>query len=462
MQEKYIAALEIGSSKIRGAVGVVDESGIVDVVATEEEKLTGSVRYGCIQNVEVSNALTDVCERLEGYPRVSPGKITGVYVGIGGRSLCSRTVDVSVTLPSEQEITPDVIDGLMRKAAAQVGQELDLVEVVPVRFTVDGKAQRNPVGSYGHTIGARATVLSCSQNMKKMIRRVINDRMDLNIVGYVTRPLAEGAMVLTDDERRLGSMLVDFGAETTTVVIYKNGAPVYVATIPLGSRNITLDLTALNYIEERAEEIKRVSGHAMPQEVKQTNSVDGIDFTVVNNYVHARCGEIIANILAQIDYAGYRSADLPEGIVIIGGGARLRGFNELLALQSKMKVRQGSTHASVRISDGSIRAVDAIDVISILAAAAKSSVEEEECLEFPEEDEPGEEAAAGSYDAMYGDEDEEPRDNKRRQAKSKNQERYSSPAEEEYDDTPKKGSKGRGGLFSKLYSTLSNLMNDEE
>ena len=83
--ERYIVAFEIGSSKIRGAVGVVDHSGVVDIVATEEEKLTDKVRYGCIQNVEVSNALSCVVESLVAYQRVEPRQFTGAYGAVGRR-----------------------------------------------------------------------------------------------------------------------------------------------------------------------------------------------------------------------------------------------------------------------------------------------------------------------------------------------------------------------------------------
>ena len=56
-----------------------------------------------------------------------------------------------------------------------------------------------------------------------------------------------------------------FGAETTTVSIYKNDVLIYLATIPVGSRNITKDITALNILEERAEEIKKSVGNANVQ-----------------------------------------------------------------------------------------------------------------------------------------------------------------------------------------------------
>lgn len=400
---RYLVAFEIGSSKIRGAVGSVDQSGVVDVIAVEEEKLIDKVRYGCIQNVDVSNALLLVTERLQHYPRVEPRQITGAYVALGGRSVRSNSIDVQIQLPAETEITTPIINDLVQQAAATVGSERDVVDVVPMRFTVDNKKQLNPVGAYGQNVGATMTVLTCAPQIKRMLRRVITERLGLKINGYVPRSLAEADMVLTDDERRLGSMFVDFGAETTTVAIYKNGVCIYVATLPIGSRNITLDLTTLNYIEERAEEIKKVSGNAMAQEnVRRKESVDGIDYTDVNNYVHARADEIVANIIAQMDYAGVTDADLPGGIVIVGGGARLRGFNELLADQSRLKVRQGAPSAAVRITDGSVSRTDNVDVIAVLLAASR--MPEAECL-TPAPAPREQEAGTGSYGETFGEGD---------------------------------------------------------
>ena len=42
--ERYIVAFEIGSSKIRGAIGSVDNTGVVDVIGGGEENLTDKVR----------------------------------------------------------------------------------------------------------------------------------------------------------------------------------------------------------------------------------------------------------------------------------------------------------------------------------------------------------------------------------------------------------------------------------
>jgi cell division protein FtsA len=280
-------------------------------------------------------------------------------------------------------------------------------------------------------------------------------------------------MSLTDDERRLGCMFVDFGAETTTVSIYKNGAPIYLVTLPMGSRNITLDLTALNYIEERAEEIKRISGNAMPQEGVRRQGADGIDYTEVNNFVHARAAEIVQNILAQIEYAGMKAVDLPGGIVIVGGGASLRGFNDLLSKQGKMKVRMGSVQGPIRISDNSLHPSEMLDVISILLAASK--LPEAECIEFPlDEEEETSNAGIGSYEDMEDDNEDESqsrigrgydddadsparRDDKKKIKKTKTP----APTDEEEETEINNPSNSRRSIFHSIKERLSTIFSDD-
>ncbi len=50
--DRYIAALEISSSKVIGAVGAAGKSGQLEILAIEPKKRTDSFRYGPIQNIE--------------------------------------------------------------------------------------------------------------------------------------------------------------------------------------------------------------------------------------------------------------------------------------------------------------------------------------------------------------------------------------------------------------------------
>ncbi len=410
-QQKYIVAIEIGSSKIKGAIGAYDTAkNILSVLSVEEESLTGdelgdSVRYGVIQNVDkVSNALNRIRRKLENSPAVAPRKIRGVYAAVGGRSMVSTTCEVNRQFPDDTEVTEMVFDQLRREARQTPMPEREIVDITTRECLINNMNYSHPVGVIGRNIKATFNLISAKTPLRRNLARVISDRIGLDINGYIVRPLAEANLVLTDEEKRLGTMMVDFGAETISVVIYKNGAVQYLSTLPIGSRNITRDLMTLNYTEERADDIKKLAGNAEYQDPSRRGprTPDGLDYTEINNYVAARSGEIIANIQAQLDYADLKAADIPCGIVIVGGGAKLKGFCNQLGTQTNLKVRIGSPSGLIRIEDARIQPNDAVDVIAILAEAAKGMTVE--CMDRPAIVHNADEEVAQNDEDVEGDE----------------------------------------------------------
>lgn len=390
MEETNIVAIEIGSSKIKGALGSYSPTGVLTVKAVEEEPLTDWVRYGAVSNVEeTSHLVSRIIRKIEN--RIAPRKIESVWVALGGRSCHSEPRDVDLSLPEEQEITSNMLKRLHEEAAATPLTDRDLLAVVPRQYVVDKSVVAKPKGTVGRNIRFSANLITCRLPSKRNIDLLFNDKLKLKIGGYEVRQLALGDLVLTSEEKRLGCMLVDFGAETTAVSIYKHGYLQYLATLPMGSRNITRDLTALNYLEEKAEEIKRQYGNAAAN-VTSTQQINGIDMSQVNNFVSYRAGEIIANIRKQIEYAGFKTSDLSAGIIIVGRGSRLTGFTDRLATNTTMKLRTGAiTSPEIRIADSRISQSDEADVISVLYKAALHGAKEcltSDVVELVEEDIP--------------------------------------------------------------------------
>lgn len=386
MEEKLIVALEIGSSKVKGAIGSVDPAGTVTVNAVEEEKIIDSVRYGLIRNVaEVADAVSAVIKRLEAR---KPGyKVTGVYVALGGRSLRSDVIEAERRLPGEMEITQAMIEDLFSDALSRQLDDRKIIDVTPREFRIDNAPTIRPVGTYGHHLEAKLNIISLRSQIWNNLNLVINKRLGLKINGFYVRQLAEADLVLTSEEKRLGCVFVDFGAETTTVSVYKHGVLQYLSTVPLGSRNITRDICALNHLEEHAEELKIRGGNAQPSAEQSAAGAyvsGGQDYTEVNNYISARAGEIIANIAERIKAAGFNPDQLPADIVIVGRGALLTNFNQRLGADTGMKVRAGHPGTRIRVNDSRITPADAIDVIATLAMAARHA---EPCM-VKEKEEP--------------------------------------------------------------------------
>ena len=369
MDEKHIIALEIGSSKIKGAVGSVDSNGYVTVKAIEEMPLTDSVRHGQLSNVSMAaNAVRTLLLKIEN--RLTPRKVEGIYTSISGRSVAAIQRQTERRLPADTEVTDDIIEALKREMLGERVPDREVIDVVAREFYVNGAKSDMPLGMSGNLI-------VCRPQLRRNLKLLIEEKLGLEKRGCVVKHLAMGDIVLTSEERQLGCMLVDFGAETVTVSIYRHGYLQYLQTIPMGSRNITRDLTRLNYVEEDAEALKRQRGNAKGAPAE--GSVDDVKMTEFNNYVSHRAAEIIANIKEQISYAGLTPAELPAGIVIVGGGARLAEFNTLLGDTTKMKVRMGSIISPrIGIADSRISPAYSVDVVSILYAAAQAGAQE--CL----------------------------------------------------------------------------------
>ena len=380
MEEKNIVAIEIGSSKVKGALGQVSDKGIITVQAVEEEPFLEWVRYGEVSNVEeVGAVLRRIIGRLE--ERIAPAKVAEVYVGVGARSLCSTTRSVERHLVEEMEIGDDILADLRNQARMAAPPDRDLLAVIPRQYSVDKKSVTQPKGTMGNSVSMDAVLLTCRKQIKSKLERLVADKMGLKVAGYVVRQTAIADAVLTHEEKRIGCMLVDFGAETTTVSIYKGGHLQFLQTLPMGSRNITRDLMSLNYLEERAEEIKRRQGNASGTSIGAID--DSINYDQVNKCVSARAAEIIANIKEQLKQSGFSASQLARGIIVVGRGAFLAGFNDRLAKEMGMNVRSGSiSRADVGISDVRISPVDCVDVLSIVRAAAHSDTHE--CLSTPE------------------------------------------------------------------------------
>lgn len=401
MEPKTIVAIEIASSKIKGAVGRTDRDGNLSVLAVEELPASGIVRYGRVQNIrEVTAAVNEILRRLEATPQLDGRHITGAAIALGGRSLTGVPAKASLKFHKECEITEKQVERLAFEAARDYVGDKNIEDTVPRVYYVNNSVFRQPVGTFGEALRGEFVMITCGRETRQNLERLKINGLDADNIEYVIRPTALADMLLTPDEKELGTALVDFGAETTTVAVYTGGALAFVCTIPMGSRLITLDLMAgLGITEEAAEHIKRNLG------------ADGDEQALA--YAHARAGEIAANVLNQLDLAGFGNTVITK-IVLTGGGTKLGDFGAQLAAQSKITVREAEMPSEIGFRVAGRNNRDNVDIVALLLAAAKRF--DTDCItssEEPEEFSTGEviaEVKADKIDDEYEQADDEPQD----------------------------------------------------
>ena len=377
-KNQYIVALEIGSSKIVGAIAEKTSAGYLSVKHLQEEKHINSVRYGIVQNVEnIKSSINHILKTLEG---MVDGRITQVYLGVSGRSLHSIVSEVNRSVDNTKPITDDLVDLIIHEASSTPIKNHDTVDIVPRAYYVDKVETFTPVGQFGSSIKIKVNLIVAKPALKLNLNRLMT--FGVPAKGYIVTPLAVARQILSESDRELGCMLVDMGAETTTVSIYKNKALIFMNTLPLGGRNLTRDvMNGLNVLEETAENVKKnINNPLDPSNVSNVN-IEGVNAREAANYISARAGEIIANINQQLADAGVSSNEI-QSIVLIGGGAHLGGLQQKMEETIKIKVRMGQNPLSINILNSGINRMEYIEVFAILAQAAEIIKPGETCVEL--------------------------------------------------------------------------------
>ena len=344
----YIVAIDLGSTKIIGSLGKKESDGKIRILSMEQVPVNTEVSRGVIHNIEeVSKSVVDLIQLLSDN-EASICKIDQVYVGLNGYTIRTEDVSSMICLSGDELLNEGHLDELSDDAQTQITENLDVMDIFTQEFLVDGKLDLNPVGSMpqrveGHykIVGGKSAIL---KNLETCFER-INLQYE-TILG----PVASAEAILRPEDKSKGSVAIDFGAETTSICIYKGNLVRYVAVLPFGGSNITKDLLQLNIDEEEAEIIKLDKGTAIhyseqiaeDSEENMLEKMSDFDKTA-NDIMVARLEEIVENIWAQIRYSGIDPLKLTEGIVLTGGTSRILGLTELLKKKTDMAVRIGKS-----------------------------------------------------------------------------------------------------------------------
>ena len=323
----FIAAIELGSSKIAGIAGKKNSDGSIQVLAYAREDSSSFIRKGVIYNLDkTAQSLTSIINKLEGALNNSIAKI---YVGIGGQSLRTVRNVVSRDLEEETIISQELVDSICDENLEIPLIDMDILDVAPQEYKIGNNLQADPVGVAGSHIEGRFLNIVARASLKKNLERCF-EQAKIEIADLLISPLVTADAVLTESERRSGCALIDFGADTSTISIYKNNILRFLTVLPLGGNSITHDLVSLQIEEEEGEE---------PATCQLEEGGRTVELGKLNNIIEARTEEIIANVWNQIQLSGYDDK-LLAGLIITGGASNLKNLDEALRKRSKIeKVR---------------------------------------------------------------------------------------------------------------------------
>ncbi len=351
-EKHFVTGLDVGTENVRAVIATVSDNGEIAVVGYNEGKSAG-MRKGIPANLAgpasaIDKMLGDA-ERMGGYD------VRSAYVSINGSTVISTHTEGMIAVGTvEHEIDIEDLDRVTDVAVSgRIPANRSVLEIVPLEYSLDGQGGiKDPIGMSGARLELRANVVSAltpnSENLKKATLTA-----DVEAKRLIPSVIAAARAVLTDRQKENGVAVIDIGAATTSIAIYEEGDLQYVGVIPAGSNNITNDLAIVLAIDPSlAEEIKlrfvtcnfdsdKNPVIKMNKDGKERN----FDRKEVEEVVKARLEDIFSEVRKKLKSARYDQR-LPEGIVLTGGGAKMRDIDsfakELLEAAVKIGIPQST------------------------------------------------------------------------------------------------------------------------
>jgi cell division protein FtsA len=338
-ERNVVVGLDIGTTKVCAIVAEVDETTSTTTILGIGRAPSEGLNRGVVVNIE--KTIRSIQQAIDQAQQQSGIAVEEVIVGIAGDHIQSfqTTGIISISNPN-REITQDDVDRLLdetRKIALPADRKI--LHVIPQDYIIDGQdGITEPVGMSGIRMEARVHVVTGLVTAAQNIYRCV-ERVGLRVRDLVLEPLASSFAVLDDEEKEVGVALIDIGGGTTDIAIFEEGIIRHTAVFGIAGRQVTEDIRmGLGIVVSQAERIKREYGHAyynsiLQDEVFMIPGVGGrkpmeVQKSLLCQIIQPRMEELLEFAFAEIRRSGYANR-LSAGVVITGGGALLRGTEEL-------------------------------------------------------------------------------------------------------------------------------------
>ena len=338
--KKTTLAIDIGSSKIVAVLAKNDNELNINILGAGISKSSGIFK-GAISNIE--EATTCVNYAISLAKKTHFEEIDNTIVSISSKNSKSIRSSGSINIPNGI-VTETEINQVLQMAIynASIIPEYEVINAIPIYFKIDDMEIKNPLNINGTRLEVFVYIITVKKTTITNLRTVLKD-VKTNSINFVVDGYASSLSLLNEHQKNFGTSVINLGATITEIACFKNSSLLYNGFIPIGSNNITNDLSIMLHTPTHtAERIKLeyisltkdyTSEQLNQPKIKipriadeESNSEIGLDY--IQTIVHARVEEILIIARNQLK----KSASLENsnsGIIITGGLSNLGGIKEL-------------------------------------------------------------------------------------------------------------------------------------
>ncbi len=343
MATKRILGIDIGSYATRAVlVETKDDNPIVDLIAINSVESKG-IKKGSIANIE--QAAKSIRAAVEGIVNNYGSHIDKYVVGVSGNDTMMIAGEDTSNIEREREIDVRQIERLVTSAQGKptVPHGFSILHTLPCRFTLDNKnVVEDPRGMSATRLKAEINLIVLKEttmtNLRNAVKRAATGIVgDLRSDNFVLSSYASAISTLTEDEKSVGTVLIDMGHSTCNVALYCGNTILFSDFLPVGSNSITQDISTMFHTPLNiAEDIKQKYLSYMHDNRDEISVPDMGDPSVTHDIpldaaiatIYARVEDTFKRLKARLDKHGML-AKAAGGIVITGGMSRLSNIKDI-------------------------------------------------------------------------------------------------------------------------------------
>lgn len=347
---RIYTGLDVGSHNVRAVVAQLQADDKPQVLGTGLSPAQG-MRRGVV--VDLNDVALAIQEAIKAAQAVSGLSIRAVSAGVNGVHIqVQESRGVVAVSRADKEIGQSDMDRAIKAAETiTIPQNKEIIEVIARTFNIDNEGGiKDPIGMNGIRLEVNALLITASSPFIKNLTKAI-EKAKLDVRELVAGPMASAEAVLSKRQKELGVVVIDIGAETSSMAVYEEGEVAHVRIFPVGSAHITNDIAiGLRTDLDTAEKVKVRFGSCLPEAIRKTEIID-LSEVGVGEQIHVRRQEVAEIIVCRmrevIDLVNRelekinRKGFLPAGAILVGGGAKIPGLVELAKNELMLPVKIG-------------------------------------------------------------------------------------------------------------------------
>jgi cell division protein FtsA len=346
--DRVWVSIDIGTTKICVLIAhhLTGESfEILGVGKAPSEGLSKGVVVDIAKTIHSIKEAVKEAELMAGFP------IDTAHIGISGAHIRSLNSHGVVPIRRGDVNQQDVANVIASAQAIPVPEGQQILHILPQYFVIDGQEKvKDPIGMYGIRLEAQVHIITGSvasvQNLVKCCKMA-----GINVADIILEQLASADAVLSEDERELGVAVLDIGGGTSDLALYQQGNIRHTMVLPIAGNHFTNDIAVgLRTTLKEAERIKKGFGLAMVElltedDVIEVEMIQGTEKRIILlkdlvEIIQPRAQELLTLVHEEVTKY-HLEPFMRSGLVLTGGGALLRGCQELAQQIFNVPVRVG-------------------------------------------------------------------------------------------------------------------------